>query len=75
MNEQVVSLAFAPGKTAFSKKLYLDYSRHNGLYEYANMTLPAWVHLCLKKNFKPEEGLAILNFTLAPYHILGSNLE
>lgn len=59
----------------FSSKVYMDYTRHNGLYEYSTMTLGAWAHLALKKNFKPEEAMAILNFTTAPLYIISSSLE
>jgi hypothetical protein len=45
------------------------------LYEYNKYSFAIWAHLTTKKNYKPEEAMAILNFTLAPIHILSENLE
>lgn len=75
MNEQFMSLVFSPNDPTFSQKLYIDYARHNGLYEYNKMALAIWAHLTLKKNFKPEEAFSIINLTLAPFHILSAKLE
>lgn len=75
MNEQFMSLVLTPNDPTFSQKLYIDYARHNGLYEYNRMALAAWVHLTLKNNLKAEEAMSIINFTLAPFHILASGLE
>jgi hypothetical protein len=61
--------------SAFTQKLYIDYTRHNGLYEYNSMAMASWVHLTIKKNLKPEEAFAILNFTMAPFYIIADNLE
>ncbi len=75
MNSTFIQLALSGDELPFAKKLYIDYARHNGLYEYSTMTLGAWAHLVLKKNLKPEEAMAILNFTTAPLYIIYANLE
>jgi len=59
----------------YTQKVYFDYTRHNGLYEYNKMALASWVHLTVKKNYKPEDAFAILNFTMAPFYILSAGLE
>ena len=75
LNEQIASFILSPADPTFNYKIHIDYTRHNGLYEYNKMALPIWVHLTTKKAIKPEDAFAILNFTLAPFHILASNLE
>lgn len=71
-NQTFIQIALAD-ELPFAKKLYIDYARHNGLYEYSTMTLACWAHLTLKKSFKPEEAMVILNFTMAPLYIIFAN--
>jgi hypothetical protein len=69
MNEQVLPL-FLTEDGLFTQKVYIDYARHNFLYEYGDASLGAWYHLVVKKNYKPEEAMGIMAFSLSPYNII-----
>jgi hypothetical protein len=58
----------AENETRFEINTYMDYTRHNGLYEYSSWSLPLWAHICVKKKMKPCDAIAVLNFSMLPYY-------
>lgn len=65
-NQGIFSKLMSEEDPRFEMGVYLDFTRHNGLYEYNSYSLPLWAHVMNKKKFKPSEALAVLNFSMLP---------
>ena len=46
----------------------IEYSRHNGIYEYNTFTLTIWSYLVGKKDMKPLDAIAFINYSMIPYY-------
>ena len=56
-------------------KIYMDFARHNGVYEYGHISLALWGHLVIQKNHPPADAFALLNFSMLPYYLISQQLE
>ena len=65
-NQAIFSRLISQEDPRFELSVYLDFTRHNGLYEYKNYSLPLWAHVTVKKKMKPAEALAVINFSMLP---------
>lgn len=67
-NQKFFEILMAQEDPRFETGVYLDYTRHNGLYEYCSYCLPLWAHVMTKKKMKAPDALAVLNFSMLPIY-------
>ena len=48
-------------------EIYTDFTRHNGLYQYVNWSLPVWAQMITKRKMTPVDAITALNFSMLPY--------
>lgn len=51
----------------FQVEVFVDFTRHNGLYEYPQWSLPIWAQIITKRKMTANEAMAVMNFSLLPY--------
>jgi hypothetical protein len=47
----------------------MDYTRHNGLYQYSDWSLPLWAHIIAKRKLTPIQSIRAITMSMAPYYI------
>jgi len=53
----------------------MEFSRHNGLYEFSQYSIALWAHLIKKKKYSPIEAMNVINFSMIPYYTVSQQLE
>jgi hypothetical protein len=53
----------------------MDYTRHNGLGEYSDWTLPLWAHLVQKRKMDPVQAFRAITLAMTPYFVAFKELD
>lgn len=59
----------------FETAVYIDYTRHNGPYEYSDWTLPLWAHVTQKRKLSPLQAFRAITMSMAPYYIAYKQMD
>ena len=69
MSSQLFQLISNELDSEFDSTVYTDFTRHNGLYEYAEWTLPLWAHIIVKKKMTPINAFRALTLAMTPFYV------
>ncbi len=47
----------------------MDFTRHNGLTQYSDWTLPLWARTIQKRKLTPTNAFRAITFAMSPYYI------
>jgi len=47
----------------------MDFTRHNGLTQYSDWTLPLWARTIQKRKLTPTNAFRAIAFAMSPYYI------
>ena len=64
----ILASDFEEEMSSMEVSVYLDFTRHNGLYEYGTWSLPIWAQIVTKKKMSPSKAMAALNYSMLPYY-------
>lgn len=59
----------------FETTVYMDFTRHNGLSEYSDETLPLWAHVIQKKKMIPLQAFRALTLAMTPYFVTYKQMD
>lgn len=55
--------------------VYMDYTRHNGLTQYSDWTLPLWAKSIQKRKLTPIQAFRAITFAMVPYYIAFKEMD
>jgi hypothetical protein len=74
-NQNIFSRLMSQEDPRFDVAVYLDFTRHNMLYEFSNLSLPLWAHVMIKKKMKAADALAVINLSMLPIYACYKNQD
>jgi hypothetical protein len=57
------------GDDPFEVQVFMDFTRHNGLTQYSDWTLPVWARSVQKRKLSAVNAFRAMTFALSPYYI------
>ncbi len=57
------------GDDHFDVTVFMDFTRHNGLTQYSDWTLPLWARTIQKRKLTPINAFRAITFAMSPYYI------
>lgn len=59
----------------FETNVYMDYTRHNGLSEYSEWSLPLWAHIMTKRKMTALNAFRVMTFALTPFYVAFKEMD
>lgn len=72
---QVFEMIAGDEDDKFEASVFIDYTRHNGPYEYSDWTLPLWAHMTVKRKMTPINAIRAMVMSMAPYYIAFKQMD
>lgn len=49
--------------------MFIDFTRHNGLSEYSEWSLPLWAHVVQKRKMSAIDAFRAITLSMVPYYV------
>jgi hypothetical protein len=72
---KMFELAVGDTDEQFETTVYMDFTRHNGLSEYSDWTLPLWAHVVHKRKMTPLQAFRVITLAMTPYYVTYKEMD
>lgn len=59
----------------FETTVYMDFTRHNGLTQYSDWSLPLWAHMTQKRKMTPIQAFRALTLGMTPFYVTYKQMD